>query len=327
MGLPELSIDPTEYLLGRPEPWVQYNARIKLLGRDPGDPELDLVKQRLLRRDEISEIVAQCKGWPGAPLTRHNDARHLIHKISFLADLGLGISDPGIQEIVEKILQNRSENGAIQSNILIPEHFGGTGKPRLDWMLCDAPTLLYSLLCFGLEGGPVGRAVDHLVSTVDDNGWRCRSSIPGMRGPGRKGDHCPYANLISLKALSLVPDLVESEACKAGVEAQLSHWENRSGRRIYMFGIGGTFAKLKYPNIWYDILHVVEVLSRFPYALEDDRFRELLGVVYDKQRGDGSFAAESVYRAWKGWSFGQKKESSPWLTCRIAMIDSRITGS
>ena len=94
-----------------------------------------------------------------------------------------------------------------------------------------------------------------------------------------------------------------------------------------MFGIGSTFKKLKYPNIWYDILHVVDVLSRFASAIKDERFQEMMSVVNSKQQEDSSFIPESIWKAYGDWSFGQKKQSSPWLTFRIAAINKGLRES
>ena len=36
------------------------------------------------------------------------------------------------------------------------------------------------------------------------------------------------------------------------------------------------------------------------------------------------FVPESVWKAWSDWSFGQKKEPSPWLTLRVLEIANRL---
>lgn len=66
------------------------------------------------------------------------------------------------------------------------------------------------------------------------------------------------------------------------------------------------------------------MLSKVPYAREDSRFVEMLGLVNGKQLDNGSFVPESVWKAFKGWSFGQKKEASPWITYKVALINSRV---
>jgi hypothetical protein len=150
------------------------------------------------------------------------------------------------------------------------------------------------------------------------------SMNPQFRGPGRKEDHCPYANLLGLKALSLVPAFYGSDEVRMGVKVQLSHWEKRRERKYYLFGIGTDFLKLKYPHVWYDVLHVLDVLSRFPWVRGDDRLLEMWGSVASKQRDDGLFVPESVWVAWKGWSFAQKREPSPSLTLRVSLIAKRL---
>jgi hypothetical protein len=39
---------------------------------------------------------------------------------------------------------------------------------------------------------------------------------------------------------------------------------------------------------------------------------------------DGRYTAASMYRAWKGWSFADKKTPSPWLTFLVLRIQRRI---
>lgn len=319
-----LERNPIPFLMSSHEPWVKYNTLLHLQNRKFDDPEVIKAKKELLSHPLISTLIEDSQKWPSYPLTHHNDAKHPIHKIALLADLGFKSGDPHIDGIIKAILSHQSAEGALLTELLIPKVFGGSDKPEFSWMLCDSPTLLYALLSFGLtENRQVKTAIEHLKSLVRENGWPCVSSLPKFRGPGRKEDFCPYANLISLKALSKVPQLGNSEVCKRGIEAQLNHWKNRKGRKIYMFGIGTNFQKLKYPNVWYDILHVVDVLSCFEYARKDERFNEMLAVINSKQQENSGFIPESIWRAYKDWDFGQKKNSSPWMTYKIALINKR----
>lgn len=205
------------------------------------------------------------------------------------------------------------------TELLILKVYCGSDKPEFSCMLCDSPTLLHALLSFGLtENEQVRKAIEHLKLLIRENGWPCAGSHPKFRGPGRKADHCPYANLISLKALSKVPQLSDSNVCKRGIEAKLNHWMNRKGRKIYMFGIGTNFKKLKYPNICYAILYVVDVLSFFEYARKDERFNEMLAIINSQQQENSGFIPASVWRVYKDWDFGQKKYPSSWMTYKIA---------
>jgi hypothetical protein len=169
----------------------------------------------------------------------------------------------------------------------------------------------------GLGSDPaVAQATDHLVGLVDENGWRCVAApeLGKFRGPGRRDDACPIANAYALKALSQLPEYLDSPAVRAGAEMLLWHWQHQGERKLYLFGIGTDFRKLKYPFVWYDVLHVMDVLSRFPFAREDPRLVEMADVITAQADEEGRYTATSMYRAWKGWSFADKKEPSPWLT-------------
>jgi hypothetical protein len=193
------------------------------------DPEVVAARQAMLDHPKVKGLIAEAATWPGYPLKRHNDSKHTLHKLAVRAD------DPGIDEVMEKVMAHRSPEGAFQTVVLVPKAFGGTGKGMWTWMLCDTPTVLYALLGFGLGEHPaVQRAVEHLASLVRDNGWPCASSpeFGKFRGPGRKADPCPYVNLIALKALSKVPEMRDSVVCRKGAEMLLGHWERRAERKI-----------------------------------------------------------------------------------------------
>ena len=277
--------------------------------------------------EKISGLLEELASWPGPPLKRYNDAGHLLHKLVFIADSGLQISDCRVAKVVEKVLAVQSAEGAYEVLVNVSPAYGGTGKDSLAWSLCDAPSVLYALLKFGLkEDQRVKAAVNHLVGSGSKDGWQCVVSpqLGKFRGPGRKSDPCPYATLISLKALAQVPEYRDSAVCRSGTEALLSLWAQRKERRAYLFGMGKDFAKLKAPLIWYDILHVLEVLTQFAWLQGDPRLQEMVHILATKADEQGRFTAESVWKAWSDWDFGQKKEPSPYITQLAQRILQRV---
>lgn len=320
-----LKYDPIPLLLESQASWISYLTSRFLLNQPQSPSDSISTCQATAATPLFEKLISECRSWPEPVLKRHNDARLLLHKFVFLAEMGLDRSLPEIAELAQLILAHQHETGAFLSNILIPKVFGGTSVPGLDWMLCDAPLLLFSLIQFGYAKHPqVEQAIQHLISLAAPTGWPCASSIPKMRGPGKKDDPCPYANLVSLKALVLVQERFQPSVVEPGIQFLLKHWEQRQARKIRMFGIGTDFQKLKYPNIWYGILHVVDVLSHFPQAIQQKAFQEMWEIICQKQNPDGGFIPESVWLAWKEWDFGQKKVVSPTLTLKIALIDQRI---
>ncbi len=312
---------------GIDEPWTRYRTLVDLLDLPADDPTVAQARTEMLAHPQVQALMATANTWGERPLKRHNDASHPIYALSTLADFGLRADDPGMDEVVAGVLAHQSEEGAFQTVVNIPRAFGGDDANQWTWILCDAPTLLYALLAMGLgEDGRVQKAVGHLSELVEDNGWRCRCSpeLGKFRGPGRKADPCPIANVYTLKALSLVPGLLDSSATRAGIDMLLGHWQHQTERKIYLFGIGTDFRKLKYPFVWYDILHVVDVLSRFPIIHDDARFREMVETITDQADEQGRYTASSMFMAWKGWSFANKKEPSPWLTYLVLRIQKQL---
>jgi hypothetical protein len=319
-----------QWLLESDEPWTRYRSLVDLLDQPEGDAEVQAARAEMLAHARVQVLVEETATWGEKPLKRHNDAGHAIYAFGTLADFGVRAGDPGLADGLEAMLAHQSPEGAFQTVVNIPTRFGGSGEDEWSWMACDTPTLLYALLSMGLGNDHrVLQAVDHLANLVDENGWRCRADakLGKFRGPGRKDDPCPIANVYALKALSPVPDLVDSPATRAGVEMLLSHWERQTERKIYLFGIGTDFRKLKYPFVWYDILHVADVISRFPFARHDPRFREIVEAITAQADEAGRYTAGSMYQAWKGWSFADKKNPSPWLTFLVLRLLKRCTES
>lgn len=325
----DLTDSEITWLLEGP-PWIQYRARLDLLGQDQNDTEVLAARDALMAHPHIQGLLDQVAAWPQPPLKRHNDASHPLHQLVFLADAGARATDPAIAPVVERILAQQAPEGAFQVTINIAPRYGGTGQDQPAWMLCDAPLLLYALAQLGLRDDPrVETAAEHLTGLVRENGWPCAVSphLETFRGPGRKSDPCPYATLVALKALAQFPRHRDSAACRIGAEALLALWTERRQRRPYLFAMGTHFARLKVPLIWYDVLHVTDSLTQFPWLRGDPRLREMTDIVAAKADALGRFTVESVWKAWSDWEFGQKREPSRWLTLVARRMLSRVSGS
>lgn len=318
----ELKYDCMEYLEKSELPWIKYNLHSFNKNNDSCAEDL---KSILLNNEFIKSLIDESLQWPNVPLKRHNDAKHIIHKICLLLDLGLNNKDTAMKEIADKILSNHSDDGAFLTMLNISKNYGGTGEDDLQWLVCDFPILLYIMIKLGLENDErVIKAISFLKSIVSDNGWRCVGAVEKFRGPGRKADYCPYGTLVSLKAFSLLPQYHNEDFIKNGIDSILNHWRNQKERKMYMFGIGTDFKKLKYPNIWFNIVHVVNVLSHFEYAVKSKELNEMISIIIDKQLSTGGFIPESIYTAFKGCDFGQKKIESETLTYTIFSIFERL---
>ena len=317
----------TEYLLNSPEPWVVYRTLIDLFELPETNKKVADAKTTLLRNPLVNGLIQELQDWPGTVLSSHKSAGQLYHKLSFLADLGLKKRDAGFSGLVQRIAAHESEEGLFQLPTTIPVHFGGTGLEQWAWAMCDAPLLIYSAVKMGFIKDGARKGTKFLAGLARENGWPCKVSkeLGKFRGPGKKDDPCPYVNLLMLKLLALFEEYKDSREARLGAECLLGLWQKSRERHPYMFFMGTDFRKLKAPFIWYDILHVADVLSQYEFAVRDERFAGMLELVNSKADGEGLFTPESEWKAWQAWDFAQKKKPSPWLTFLVYRINKRTT--
>lgn len=240
-----------------------------------------------------------------------------INKLIFLLDIGLDIDVPEIKSAVDQIINNKDEYGMYKCMTNVPKHFGGTGEDTLAWSLCDAPLMLYALIRAGTSFEEhIRSGIEYIISLKRNNGFPCTVSheLGKFRGPGRKDDCCPYATLIILKLLSLIPEYSNSNLTLECIDNLLLLWESSKLQHPYMFYMGTDFRKLKAPAIWYDIVSVADCLSYFDAAKQDSCFQEMLDIIQNKANSNNQFTPESIYQKCTEWDFGQKKVPSAWLT-------------
>ena len=305
------------------EPWIEYRTRLDLLNQNEDETDVSQARRRMLEDPKITSLLKELRAWPGVVLSSHKSPSQSYHKLSFLADLGIMNGDPYVNEIAERILEHQSDEGPFTLPMNIPQHFGGSGNDEWAWALCDAPIVLYSLVKMGYsEDVRVRKAIVYLTSLVKETGWPCAVSpkLGKFRGPGRRDDPCPYATLAMLKLLSTLEDWRSSREIRVGSESLLSLWERSMMVHPYMFYMGTDFRKIKAPLVWYDILHVLDVLSQFEWLRDDPRLQQMIEVVASKSDSEGRYTPESEWRAWRDWEFGQKKQPSRWVTFLIMRI-------
>lgn len=321
-----MNLQTIEWLL-QGEPWIEYRTRVDLLEQSESNPQVIAARKAMLADPKIKLLFAELSAWPGTVLNSHKSANQSFHKLEFIADLGLNINDLPVKKIVDKVIKHQSKQGPFQLPTNIPVHFGGGGKDEWAWALCDAPVILASLIQMGMSQDPrVQVAIEYLESLVRENGWPCAVSpeLGKFRGPGRKGDPCPYATLVMLNVLAHIPELRESKSAKIGAETLLSLWTESKAQHPYMFFMGTDFRKLKAPLFWYDILHVLDVLRHFEWIRLDPRFKQMLEVVQAKADDNERYIPESIWTAWKDWDFSQKKVPSRGLTFFVHRILKRV---
>ena len=307
---------PVDWLLEGPA-WIRYRTRVDLLGEKETASKVNSDRKEILQDKQIRGLIDSLKDWHGPPIKNHKKADLLAYRLSFLAEVGLRREDPEIDRIARRILKQTPSDGIPRLPILIPKAFGGSGEVEHAWVLCDAPVVLHALARMGYGEEPlIRKGMNALGMLARENGWPCAAApeLGKFRGPGRKDDPCPLANLLMLKLLAEDRGFAKRAAARKGLEEALALWASRKKRKAYLFGMGTDFKKLKVPFIWYDLLHELEVLSRYGAARKDARFRQMVRLLESKADKEGRFRPESIWLAWKEWEFSKKKESSRWIT-------------
>jgi len=309
--------------------FVQYAVRKNILRQNKN--ELSELKSSVLSDIRIQKYLIDIADFNATLVTNHKNPDLPIHKLLFLLEVGLDTDVPQINMAIQRILKNKDANGIPKSMTNIPKHFGGSGEDTLAWSLCDAPLMLYALQKAGIDYDiQVKVGVEHMIDLHRDNGFPCVVSeeLGKFRGPGRKDDCCPYATLIILKLLSIIPEYQNSELANANINVLLDLWERSKEQHPYLFYMGTDFRKLKAPTLWYDIVSVTDCLSHFESARKDKRFGEMIDILETKANSKYQFIPEAVYLKCKEWDFGQKKQPSQWLTylcIRILERSGRIS--
>ncbi len=312
----KISNETRQWLLSAEEPYISYN--VKQFLKIPTD------RSELIDDPFIRENINLLTSWNKDKLKNHSRPQLLIHKLALLADLGVKAEDAPVRPVIESILKDINIEGIPLVLMEIPEVFGGSGKAEKAWMLCDFPITLGALLKMGVKSDKLHKGLLVLENFVRENGYGCGASIPNFKGPGRKDDFCPYTNVLAARTLSETPEGLKSRAAERACESLLFHWENRGQKKHFLFGIGTDFMKLKYPYVWYNILHVSDVLSRYEYLHNDKRFIEMINTIIDKTDETLRFKPESIYMVYKAMDFGNKKEYSRLLTLSVLKILKRI---
>lgn len=305
----------TSALFAISKPWLQYAISINVLGQER--ETLTSLKEEALSDPQIQQSLNTVSDFHRTLVTNHKNPDLPIHQLLFLLDIGFRTDVPEIETAISQLMSHKDKHGIYQSLTNIPKHFGGTGEDEFGWCLCDAPLLLLALIKAGVDYDEhIRQGVDYLVSLEKEQGFSCSASeeLGTFRGPGRKGDCCPYATMVMLRLLSHIEEYKNSETAMKAIDSLLSLWECSQERHPYMFYMGTDFRKLKAPALWYDIVSVTDCLSAFEYARTDTRFGEMISIIKSKQDEKGLFTPESVYQKCKGWDFGQKKEVSLYLS-------------
>ncbi|PKQ16570.1 MAG: hypothetical protein CVT67_04015 [Actinobacteria bacterium HGW-Actinobacteria-7] len=330
-----LGADPLPWILSSDEPFARWTALTAIRHRASDDSEVASAHAQVIADERVQSLLGALPRWGEDDFPGHHSPLFLPNRLNLLADMGVGAGDEQrVEALLEQMLAHQDRHGHFQSLGKAP------GRPKPEWgsLLCDTHAIADVLLRFGRRGDDrLSRALERmrteLATTSQGDAWQCVPDARTLfRGPGRKADVCPQVTLEALRAFSQLPEEREPWLLNAA-RTPLEVWRRRAEERPYQFGHGYQFKSVKWPNFWYDVLWVVETVGRFPelwrapsaHAEDRQAVAELAAclIAYNLDE-HGRVVPRRAYKGFESFSFGLKRDPSPFATARVLAALSRV---
>ncbi|NOQ22563.1 MAG: hypothetical protein GQ565_07940 [Candidatus Aegiribacteria sp.] len=320
----KLKADPIPWLL-ESEPWTKLRTEIDILDTQISSLKIKNIKKEIINDSKIVHLIQETSDWlPVAP-GRNNDPKLSYFKLRMLSDFGLSQKDKQINEIIRKTDTHKinklfAVRGTPPERPKKGEKFQKPDPFADVWHVspCNSPMITYSLLALGCNNSSVKNSVSEIADLWDTpQGWFCHYFFVNSQFK-KLNAGCPMAGLMALEVFSQIPELKESKQSKNAFAPLEFHWKIK--KSIYYFGRSNKFWTLKYPFVWYNALYLADVLTRFDFLKGHTLVQEIVDWIENSQDEKGRFKPTSMFMPYKSWSFGNKKEPSPWITflcCRI----------
>ena len=329
--------DPRSWLRHSDEPYARWVTRVRLDDRPSDDPTVHADHRATMDDPVVRALIGRLPAWTD-PVRSHGAPTYAPNLLNLLADLGVTEEDelPAVQRLLDEMLEHRTPEGrflAFASFIRQPE-------PAWSTVACDHYAITEVLVRYGRADDPRVRTAlalmaDDITDTSMGRGCRCLPhSRTGGRGPGRVADPCPQVTAEALRTFGRLGAANRPAGLDDVARTVLRVWRERSEAKPYMFGHGAHFKAVKWPNIWYSDLTVLEALAPYPEVwtgASNDRddtaaAAELVACLaaYNAD-SDGRVVPRSIYRGFDDFSFGQKKKPSPiataWVCAALRSFD------
>lgn len=289
--------------------WLKFAVKKQLLDQKP-------FLDNSIKTNDINTLIqtiwSKEKGFDALLQGSVSYKKELYWYLYFLSDIGFQAEDLNFEKPFQDILElENDQHKFLLSKEMKPDYF------------CISSILLTTMV--RMSEKTKKHLEPHLEVIMDtqrlDGGWHCAKS----RAVGQKLETSPSCVMDNLNILMLLAEYdiyINEPKLEGAINLFLEHWRQQKEWRPYGFGIGTEFKKLRYPALQYGILRVLDVLSKYPYAIKQVEFKDMLDLVLQKGKND-RYQAESVSRMFKQFDFGQTKEPSRWITFLIKRIEKR----
>jgi hypothetical protein len=329
--------DPRTWVLKSAEPAAHWVLLTGVLDLPPDGFQAATTRYEVVVDPGTRALIERLPDWEaGLPLSGHDSPAFAPNLLRLLADMGIRAGDhPRVDRALDQMLAHQDPEGRFTT--FAPPR--GAEAPIWGSLLCDTHAIIEVLIRFGFGADPRVRdgldrmAVD-LTRSEQGRAWPCRAEpATGFRGPGRRADFCPLVTLEALRTFALLPADQQPAEVLDVARVALAAWTNRATSKPYMFGHGVAFKTVKWPPFWYRVDALLDALGRYPALWQgpaaDPAERRALAelaacLIRYNTTAQGRVVPHSAYRGFEAFSFGQKKNPSPYATARLLAILHRF---
>ncbi|MCK4237772.1 MAG: hypothetical protein KAX33_01525 [Candidatus Lokiarchaeota archaeon] len=323
--------DSRKFLIESGESFTVYRTLTDLFELPIDHPDVIQAHQDMLEDPLVDNLLENLSDWEKDIVTAHNKADYLPNQLWLLLDWGLTLEDDKrFKKAFDKILAYQDkEFGQFLAYSRVYDTKTKTKYPAWSSYLCDHNLIVSILLLAGLKDDNrvkkgLKRINELLTETTQGMGWKCVPNIKTKRrGPGRVNDVCPIIVADVLRGYWVLPEKEWPEHLIEAGKTLLNCWLSRSEEKPYMFGHGRNFRKPRAPFFWYNIGTILDAVSHYSELVKTQAFRELIAVSLLAWEPIGVIIPKTVYLYFNSFSFGQKKEPSPWMTLFLSRIYKR----
>jgi hypothetical protein len=294
-----------DWLLEPGEPVLRWWTLRDLLDRPAGDPEVQAAYSAIPFSEPARSILEAQRpsGAWGSEKHLYSPKHTATHwQLDLLADFGFTVAAAPVRRACDLFLAWQLQSGAF-----------GMFKRSAAGEPCSTGRVLCQFERFGLgrEAG-AQRGWAWLEATQrSDGGWHCQHT------PVRMRPDTPSCFLATLKVLQACA-IRHGGPADMTVRAAAFVRDRLLDPRVERYASPTTWDRFTYPDHWYDVISVLDLLSSFGYGPKDERVARAIQLVWTRQRLDGAWADNGplAFRGETLFPFGTPGEASKWVTFR-----------
>ncbi|MCW4016904.1 MAG: nitrogen fixation protein NifH [Candidatus Bathyarchaeota archaeon] len=326
-----LKADPTNWLLEKSNPSVQYFALTELLQKPETDPDVITAKNEIMHIGTVPKILSKQSDqgrWETPDRFYTAKYKGTVWQLIVLAALGANKDNEQVKKACEFILENSQDHESGGFSIWRSAKTGGGRHSGV--IPCLTGNMVWSLIKLGFFEDPrVERAINWITryQRFDDGIDHVPKGWPYDKATSCFSNHsCHMGAAKALKALAVIPAQKRSAEVKStievGAEYFLLHHIHKRSHDLNRVSKPG-WLKFSFPLMYQtDALELLDILTLLGYR--DERMQEAIDLVVSKQNDSGQWLLEGTFNGRFQTNIEQKGKPSKWITLNALKVLKRF---